>query len=176
MRAVRRKRPPFLTAKRIGWLSGLVVAGVLLALFFLFRSAQAPDWEQQEQAEKAAAEAAQLTKVTSAYKHIWDGVVWTIEGETAEGVKLIVWVPEEGEPQWLQASQVIPKSQVRRSLLQSKPDAEIIRIELGLLNGEKIWEIYYSRQEDMTKHYYDFYRVTDGSYITTYKLTGRFGT
>ncbi|MFF2089974.1 DUF5590 domain-containing protein [Paenibacillus sp. NPDC058174] len=193
MRAVTKKRKPLMSAKRWVTLSILLLLALLAAIFIYYRSVQLPYWSQEASIRKEAVEAAELKTVTKATKHVWDRAYWVIEGTDETDTEVYVWmaVPEKTEneasnvaadgsvkadaapPIIIKTSEAANKDSIRESFLQAKPDADIKRMQPGMLNGEPVWEIYFSREEHTTKYYYEFYRFRDGSFITEYRLPAR---
>ncbi len=182
-----------MSAKRWLTLSSLLILALLVAIFIYYRSVQLPYWSQEASIRKEVVEAAQLKSVTKATKHVWDQAYWVVEGTDETDTDVYVWmaVPEKSEagagngaaegsvktdavpPLIIKASEAASKDAIRESFLQAKPDAEIKRMQPGMLNGEPVWEIYFSREEHTTKYYYEFYRFRDGSFLTEYRLPAR---
>ncbi|GGG58529.1 cell wall elongation regulator TseB-like domain-containing protein [Paenibacillus radicis (ex Gao et al. 2016)] len=195
MRAVTKKRKPIMSAKRWLTLSILLVIALLAAVFIYYRSVQLPYWSQEASIRNEAVEAAQLKSVTKATKHVWDRAYWIVEGTDESDTDVYVWIAAKEKPDAnaetgneatsdttnantippliIKASEAASKDAIRESFLQAKPDAEIKRLQPGMLNGEPVWEIYFSREEHTTKYYYEFYSFRDGSFITEYRLPAR---
>lgn len=157
------------------WVLASVI--VLLLLFLLFnlyyRSTQQDIWQEESAAKQIAMEQAGLTGVETATKHVWDQVSWVIQGKDSQGREQMVWVVGDqatAEP----ADAGVTREQIEAKVLKDKPDARIIRIIPGLLSGERIWEVFYSREESARKYYYEFYRFGDGTFITIYNLPSKF--
>ncbi len=155
----------------------LAIVSALLLLFLLFnlyyRSTQQDIWQEENAAKRIAIEQAGLTEVDKATKHVWDQISWVIQGKDSQGREQMVWVV--GDQATIEPVEAgIAKEKIEAKVLKDKPDARIIRIIPGLLNGERIWEVFYSREESVRKYYYEFYRFSDGSFITIYNLPSKF--
>ncbi|GGF89115.1 cell wall elongation regulator TseB-like domain-containing protein [Paenibacillus abyssi] len=153
---------------------GVILAMLLfLALNLYYRSIQSGEWTEQRRVESIAMESTELTKVKRIDKHVWDSVSWVLQGTDAEQQELFVWVTND-TAEAVPASAGLSKAQIKAAVTQSKPDIDIIRILPGLLNGERVWEVYYSRDENVRKYYYEFYRFADGSFVTIFNLPSKF--
>ncbi|WP_028561248.1 DUF5590 domain-containing protein [Paenibacillus pinihumi] len=155
----------------------LLIVTVLMLIFLLlnlyYRSTQQDIWKQEREAEQVAAQAAGLVHITSATKHVWNQIAWIVQGTDESGEDKMVWVVGDKADSVLSSSG-ISKDQITEKVLASKPDADIIRVQPGLLDGEKIWEVFYKRNETTEKYYYEFYKFSDGSFITIYNLPSKF--
>ncbi|XEC92707.1 DUF5590 domain-containing protein [Paenibacillus tarimensis] len=167
------KAPSLMTPWRWALISTMLLIIIFLLLNIYYRSIQAPVWAEQNQAIAIASEAAQLDKVIRVDKHVWDTTTWVVQGINAEQKEVYVWVTDETTAV-IPASEGIKKSVLQANVLAAKPDIRITRITPGLLRGERVWEVFYSREENVTRYYYEFYRFSDGSFITIYNLPAKF--
>ncbi|MBJ6363572.1 DUF5590 domain-containing protein [Paenibacillus sp. GCM10012307] len=168
-----RSRTSLMTPGRWVLLIVIVLTIIFLLLNLYYRSTQQDIWKQEREAEQVAAKAAGLVQITSATKHIWDQIAWVVKGTDESGQEKIVWVVGDKADSVL-ASSGVSKEQITKNVQSIKPDADIIRVQPGLLDGEKIWEVFYKRHETIDKYYYEFYRFTDGSFVTIYNLPSKF--
>jgi uncharacterized protein YpmB len=143
-----------------------IIAGLGMWYNTIFRGI----WAAEAQAKKQAMEQAALTEVDSTEKYVWDEAVWVVEGKTADGVEQYVWLRNSGT-ETVRAADAATKQQIRESLLQNKPDAHIKHIRPGIVNGQHVWEAFYSRSEGgQQKYAYDFYSFENGTFMNTLKL------
>ncbi|MBD2869700.1 cell wall elongation regulator TseB-like domain-containing protein [Paenibacillus arenilitoris] len=170
LRSVTKKRPPFMTAQR--WVFVIVASLLLLgtAIGIYFRDIQMPRWSAERDAEARAVEAADLAEVEQVYHHIWNKESWVVKGVDANSDEVFVWLAEENEPMTLKASEGISASELRSAFALGKPQADIKRMQPGLLNDTPVWEIFYRIAGSPDRYYYDFYRFDDGTFIDEYKL------
>jgi uncharacterized protein YpmB len=173
MRATARKRPPFMTLQR--WLF-IIIACLLLLLtvgFIYFRDIQDSQWAAIKAAKKQAIEAAGLTEIDKVYHHTWNKEAWIIEGINKENENVFVWLTEEKLPEVIKASEGISEQNLKNTFKGKQPNAVVKRIQPGLLDDQRVWEIYYSDGENPALYHYDFYRFDNGAFIDSYKLPSR---
>lgn len=181
MRAVEKKRPPFMTPKR--WLllaiAALVTFGVWFGLYF--REIQLPKWSEDRKAREAALNTGELTKVSELYKHVWETTTWIAEGEDEAGASRYVFITEEGEPLFIiEAEDTLEPDAVINKFKAANPDmkrADIIRVSPGLFQDAPVWEVYYRNKSDgVNRYYYQFYTFDRNvDLIETYKLPAKTG-
>lgn len=152
------------------WISALVVL-LLVYLHAEYRSFQRPIWAAELQAEKLAQQKAGLKETSSAEKYVWDAPVWVVRGKNAEGQEVIAWLPEKGEPLLLDMASSRKEGDIRSIFKQRVPDAHIHHVRAGMIGGQPVWEVFYTRKQGQTRYYYDFYQYQSGEYMTTYSLT-----
>ncbi|GMK42458.1 hypothetical protein PCCS19_55180 [Paenibacillus sp. CCS19] len=173
MRATRKKRAPFMNPKRWTALSLVLLLAVIAGLGMWYNTIFKGIWSAEAQAKQQAIEAAALSEVDSTEKYVWDETVWVVEGKTADGQELYVWLRDNGT-ETIPASNAVSKQQIRNSLLQTKPDADIKHIKPGIVEGQYVWEAFYSRSEGgQQKYEYDFYNFENGTFIKTLKLPAK---
>ncbi|MFF2482205.1 DUF5590 domain-containing protein [Paenibacillus sp. NPDC058071] len=173
-----------MTPKRWAAVIGVLLAALIGASLIYYQMIHAGSWSEERQAQQQAANAAGLTEIGKTTKYVWDKPYWIVEGKNEAGEDLYVFIElskeetAEGsvasaEPRIIKATEAYGKENLIASFSAQKPDADIKRIQPGTLNGELVWEVYYSRKEDMTKYYYDFYKFGDGTFIDQYKLPAK---
>ncbi|MDQ8735409.1 DUF5590 domain-containing protein [Paenibacillus sp. LHD-38] len=154
----------------------VIIACLLLLLtvgFIYFNEIQNPQWAAIKAAKKQAIEAAELTKVEKVYHHTWNKETWIIEGINKEDENVFVWLAEEKLPEVTKASEGISAQDLKATFKSKQPKAVVKRIQPGLLEGQRVWEIYYSDGENPAHYHYDFYRFDNGNFIDSYKLPSR---
>jgi uncharacterized protein YpmB len=170
MRAIARKRRPFMTLKR--WLFVIIAALLLIftIIFIYLRNIQQPLWQEIKEMKQQAIEYADLASVEKVYHHIWNKESWIVLGSNQQDEGIYVWLTEEQSPESTLVTEGAAEQQIRDEFKQKKPDAEIKRIQPGLLDDVRIWEVYYSAGDSSIHYYYDFYRFDNGAFINSYKL------
>lgn len=173
MRATARKRPPFMTLQR--WIFLFVAALLLLItiVFIYFLDIQNPQRAAIEEAERQAIEAAGLTQVEHVYHQVWDKESWIVEGTDKDDEKVFVWLADESNPEIVKASSGISMQEMKTSFKGEHPNANIIRIQPGLLDNQRVWEVYYSSGDETNHYKYDFYSFDNGALINSYTLPNR---
>lgn len=169
-----------MTAKR--WLAIVIACIIILVVTIIlyYRSIQTPTWNDEAIIKEKAIESTELASVTDITKHVWDTESWIVEGVDQAGEDVLVWITTTGaedavteHKQTVKASEGSSKVDIKAAFQTMRPEAKLKRIQPGMLNGELVWEVYYSIDEGMNKYYYDFYRYMDGSFITQYRLTAK---
>ncbi len=173
MRATARKRRAFMTTQR--WVFVIVASMILLAtvLFIYFRDIQQSQWTAKDEARKQAVEAADLVQIEKIYEHIWNKKSWIVQGSNELDEELFVFLAEEQLPDVVKAADGVSAEQISNTFNTKKPNAAVLRIQPGLLNNTRIWEVYYSESDNPKHYYYDFYSFVDGAFIDSYKLPAK---
>lgn len=180
MRADTKKRPPLMTTQR--WI--FVVVAVLLIIVttiaIYYKDIKSPRWSDEKAAKAEAIEAAELTEIDKVSKHVWDQVSWFVSGKNADGEQLFVWLPKPvdevmtaAEPIIMKASEAEAEKGIRAKFELAKPEANVKRVQPGLLDGNPVWEIFYTLKTDDSHYYYEFYSFTGGEFINEYKLPAK---
>jgi uncharacterized protein YpmB len=152
----------------------LLSIGLVLVLLNLYFQWARSDYvrEEREAIRRAKAEAG-LVKIDSSVKFVWDEVVWIVRGEREDGAGLYVWTFAD-RVETMDEGEAFDPGRLREEVLREHPGALIIRIRPGFAEGRRIWEVWYSVEEDGVKrHLYAFYDFADGSPIETYRLPAR---
>ncbi|WP_284640151.1 cell wall elongation regulator TseB-like domain-containing protein [Paenibacillus silviterrae] len=160
-------------AKRWKWIT-LIVVAVSLGIFLsakMFTGIMEPEWSVQRAAVQQAYEKTILAKADKVERFVGDQIYTVIQGKDKIGQPVIVWV-SENDIRTEMASSGITSEQAKQGLLSQQPDAEILRIQPGILDGQPVWEVFYKREPEgeKEKHYYTYYKFTDGSLIDTWRL------
>jgi uncharacterized protein YpmB len=173
MRIIARKRPPFMTLQK--WLFLIVACLLLLITFFFiyFREIQGPEWSAIKEAKEQATKAADLASINDVYHHIWSKESWVVEGVNQADEKVFVWLTEDNLPKIIKAEDAVSEQTLKNSFKNEKPDANIKRIQPGLLGGKPIWEVYYDDGQKPLHSLYDFYSFDNGTFIDSYKLPAK---
>ncbi|MFC5650769.1 DUF5590 domain-containing protein [Paenibacillus solisilvae] len=159
-----------MTPGRILLVSAMAVIVILIALNVYYRSVQAPVWKEERAAEAQALKVTDLKEATDSEKFVWEEPVWIVKGKDKDGEDAYVWLKKDN-PILLKAKDGLSKADMKQKFLESKPDADIHDINVGMLGGVPVYQIYYDRkQASITSYYYEFYKFQDGAFIITYKL------
>jgi uncharacterized protein YpmB len=173
MRVERYKRPPLMSPAKWSLLAAVCLIAVLIGLNQFYRYIQSPVWAEEREAEAEAVQTAGLKSAVDSHKFVWDETVWVVEGKDRNDEDVYVWLTEGG-PLTINAKDGLTKEQMKERFLADKPDANVSHMTIGMVGGEPVWEIFYTRKEaSITYSYYDFYRFRDGTFIVTYKLPNR---
>lgn len=177
MRAVQKKRPRFMTPKR--WFLVAAACIVTLGVWFGFylRDVMSPRWSEEAQARSIALQHGTMTEIDLMRKHVWEEVTWVAEGRNAENEAVYLFIKENGDPETVAASSVMPEQELLDRFRSANADAEVIRITPGRFRGGPAWEIYYSEPSERgTTYFYSFYRFDEsGALLDTYRLPSTTG-
>ncbi|WP_274364633.1 DUF5590 domain-containing protein [Paenibacillus thermotolerans] len=162
--------------KRPLWLHrtlAILLLIIVLSIVFgnrLFNTIQRPLWDKIASAEAAAVEKLNIKDVTEADRFIGDKAYTVLFATNPAGEKVVVWVWDDGL-HVEKASAGLTKEEVKQLALADAPGKHILRIIPGKLRDEYVWEVFYTKLEDgSTRHYYDYYRFSDGQKLDTYRL------
>lgn len=89
--------------------------------------------------------------------HIYNGIetVNVIEGKSAKGEKIIVWIPEKSKQIFVKkAKDGLSEEEAIQKLLQEKSPKKIISVRLGMEKNIPLWEIYYRSNNNLINYYY----------------------
>jgi uncharacterized protein YpmB len=152
----------------------VLVTGLLLFFGIRFVSAvQEDEWKIQRSAVQTAYEKTILTKAIKMDRFVGEKPYSVIQGEDKIGNKVVVWVGDDNIYTQM-ASEGLSVEEIKMTVLSRHPEAEIVRLMPGILNGNFVWEAFYKvAPEDSGngRYYYDYYLFKDGTYIDTYRLS-----
>lgn len=175
MRAIERKRPPLMTARR--WLFIVIAALITFAVWFglYFREIQMPRWSQISSVQAMAVESGQLASVQNVNKHIWDQPSWVVEGVNSDEEEVYLFLTDSETLFTIKKEDSISPEALRTAFLKEKPNASIRHIKPGLFYGKPIWEINYTLGNGDKHYYYEFYTFEQGTWLDMYRLPAKTG-
>lgn len=168
-------------ARRVIWIAAVIVTILIIALIRHYASAQSDYWDGRKLAEKTALSQTEMTVVHESQLFHGEAAYWVVSGENADGRELYVWIQKNEpeldsmtlDPKFVYADEGTTESEVRHRVTEEHENARIVRIVLGLREDEPVWEVFYEAKTDKgARHFYDYYRFTDGEWIETLKLAG----
>ncbi|GIQ67598.1 hypothetical protein DUZ99_11035 [Xylanibacillus composti] len=146
-------------------------AAILFAVVWYYNLIQRPLWDEQQAARKLALEQTPITEITSIETFSGAESYQIVFGTDEAGTEWIVWAGKE-ELHAEKADDGWARNQIRLMMQENEPEAELIRIVPGVWKDEYVWEVYYLKRESRGKrHYYDYYRFSDGEKLTTLRLS-----
>jgi uncharacterized protein YpmB len=144
---------------------------LLFGLYRYYIYIMQDQWRQEDLAIAAAKQHSELIKVSQTSKSVWDNVVWVIEGKDQNDQNIIVWVPfttdykVNDDPSSIKSELLkdgLSESLMMIMIQKELPNITKVQLQLGLFNGNKVWQLFYKEQD----HYnYRFYRFSDGTQI-----------
>ncbi|OBZ17532.1 MULTISPECIES: DUF5590 domain-containing protein [Bacillales] len=164
-----------MTLKRWIILIALCLVLLITAFFIYFREIQSPHWAAIKDAKEQATKAADLTSIETVYHHIWSKESWIVTGVNQADEKVFVFMTGDKLPEIVKASDGISEQALKNSFKNEKPAAQIKRIQPGLLDDKKVWEVYYDNGQKPQHSLYDFYSFDTGTLVETYTLPAKTG-
>ena len=146
----------------------VIVAAVVQRLYV---TVQGEQWQEHHAAVERAMSETELAAVSKIETFRLAEEYTVIFGQDEDQRELIVWVGEN-EIHAEYASAGVSAQEVAEAVKRKDSGAEILRIVPGKLGGDWVWEVFYKKkQEKGTRHYYDYYRFSDGQLLETYTLS-----
>ncbi|CAM3397371.1 DUF5590 domain-containing protein [Marinicrinis lubricantis] len=132
-------------------------------------------WESEQRAEQIAIRSSDMNQVDNTEIYNGEKSYVIVYGKDEQEDSMIVWVgEEEGDVTARYAKDGITENILEQQLKKSSPEKEIIRIVPGKWEDELVWEVFYKQDEEQgDRHYYDFYRFSDGELLETYTMSIR---
>ncbi|WP_307467096.1 cell wall elongation regulator TseB-like domain-containing protein [Paenibacillus harenae] len=153
---------------------------IVTTIAIYYKDIKSPRWSDERAVKAEAIEEAQLTEVDQVSKHVWDQVSWFVSGKNADGEQMYVWLQKPtdeempaAEPIIMKASDAEAEKGIRAKFELAKPEADVLRVQPGLLDGKPAWEIFYTLKTDHNHYYYEFYSFTSGELMNLYKLPAK---
>jgi uncharacterized protein YpmB len=148
----------------------LIVSLIILLGYRLFMQVQTPYWNELSSAKTKASKLFQLTEIQEASKFVSDQTYYIIFGTNDQNQRVAAWLWQDGQ-HLISMDQALSKAEIKEIALKEQ-QKNILRIIPGKINDEYVWEVFYHLPDPdgFERHYYDFYRFTDGAKIDTYTL------
>ncbi len=135
-----------------------------------YQTIQRPLWSSVAEAKAAAVEKLNVRDITSVERFVGDLTYMVVFATSAAGDKVVIWLWNDGL-HVEKASAGLTKEEIKQLALTEQPGKRILRIVPGKLREDYVWEVFYTMPEDGTeRHYYDYYRFSDGEKLDTYRL------
>ncbi|MCB5952612.1 DUF5590 domain-containing protein [Enterococcus sp. BWT-B8] len=130
----------------------LLTVIVMLSIFYI--RATHPMAQAKREAVKIAEEYTELETVDNFYWFNRKETYFTVTGKDASGKEIIVVVPEKsGNVTVLNQEDGISEDQAKQMVAQSYKEEEIQKANLGLFDGEVVWEIVAKSEEGPLNYY-----------------------
>ncbi|MFC7682063.1 DUF5590 domain-containing protein [Paenibacillus sp. GCM10028914] len=146
---------------------------ILLAFQIYYSNVMSDPWNQEKLAITAAQEYGGLIKTDKTYRSVWDkdSIYWVVSGQDADNKGIMVWVKftednkPVGGPETVHSealSDGMTEAQIRNQIHADLPGAVIERLVPGMYEGEYVWQLLYTLNNESK---YRFYRFQDGKPI-----------
>ncbi|GGG05025.1 cell wall elongation regulator TseB-like domain-containing protein [Paenibacillus aceti] len=120
-------------------------------------------WRGENEAIQRARQETGLVEGERVWKFVWDEVCWVVQGKTADGTQVMVWLPEGKQAQEKPLSEGVSEPQMRKIIEETLPDIDVVKLTPGIYNNQYVWELFY---KDKTHHYYRFFSYSNGESLT----------
>lgn len=159
-----RNRTKIITGSLLG------AAAVLLGIYLFVDTIVSPEWDDKRHAVETAYAETMLARADRVEPFVGSEPYMIVYGEDKIGHKMVVWV-SESERYAAYESEGITREEAEAKVLAADPGNRIIRSTPGKFEQDYVWEVYYERQQDgVTRHFYDYYRFSDGVLLDTLRL------
>lgn len=145
---------------------------VILIVWYYFRI-QDPLWEERKEFRAKALKETDLVTVLSVDRFVTDETGVVVTGKKEDGNVMYVYFGDD-ETKTLDATDAITSEDAVQKVKEKHAQAIILRTMPGMWNEEWVWEVFYKVRTDKgMRHFYDYYRMTDGKWLETYRLAVR---
>ncbi len=152
------------------WITGGILACFIILMLWFYYTAKDGFAEAENEAIEWALELTALIEVDHVEFFAGETNYTVVFGNNSEGEKLVVWVGDEIIHEE-KASDGVSKSTIRQQVIERHGSVSFVRTTPGRLGELWVWEVFYKKQEsDGMRHYYDYYKFTDGEWVDTYRL------
>lgn len=154
----------------------MAVIAATIVINLVYHSIMDERWEEEWAVKNHVLANSELVEINDIHKFVWDGTTWILQGKDASGEPLIAWVNDD-KLDVIRAADVWGKAETAAQFNADRPNAKLLRQQLGVINGTQAWEFFYSNMDNGSRrYYYDYYRLSDGKRIVTYNLPAKAGT
>jgi uncharacterized protein YpmB len=162
--------------RRQMWLRIIIIAVLMIGIMILigshlYKQIQSPYWDELSMAKAKAFKQFQLVEIQEASKFVSDQTYYIILGIDDQNQQVAAWIWQDGQ-HLIPLKQALTKAEIKEIALNEDQQKNILRIMPGKIKDEYVWEVFYQSPDPdgVQRHYYDFYRFTDGEKIDTYTL------
>ncbi|MEK4249829.1 hypothetical protein [Paenibacillus sp. FSL W7-1287] len=172
MRAIEKKRPPFMTRRKWTVLTLFLILLIIVGIIFFYRYIHKGIWQETSEMREVI-EQASLYNLDEQYvlnKYIWEDRYWILLAQSNVSEEMIysAWSTQEQLAE-LPYEEAMTKEEMLAHVEASKPYAQNIKLQPGYMYGQLVWEIKY--KDTATEHLkIAFYRMTDGNFIDEYTI------
>lgn len=164
-------------SKRVKMWIAIIVFFLLLVAgsFYWFVQSINDDFEERHQPRvEEALQRTALEKVTAVHSYVSDRTYTVISGKDKQNERMYAWVGWK-YLRTAYASEGVDANQVRQQLAARQPQANVLRITLGIYDLEPAWEVYFDdvNATGIQVKGYRYYRFTDGVELGSIQLTRR---
>lgn len=168
MRAVEKKRKPFMTARK--W-TVIVIAffiAIIFSIVLYYREIQSNLWDEQIYIKSSLREYFDASTIDYLSKYVWDDVYWIVKGKTTQNIeKYIVW-KDLNILLSAETSELLTEKQLLSKLEAKGNNDTVTHIQPAYFRGELAFEV---QTISETKHkVYTFYTMSEGKLLDQFTL------
>ncbi|MCR8642241.1 DUF5590 domain-containing protein [Paenibacillus sp. N1-5-1-14] len=159
-------------ARKTIYISIIVFITLIVIAYFFYTRVQQNHFNDLSQAVQSAYEKTTMVKATRAEPSYGDEAYNIVFGDDKLGHPLIAWVSAQGVHTEF-VDKIFSEEQVKSKMKERGENIEILRILPNKLQGHYVWEVFYKQEipKESDKYFYDYYNITDGSLVDTYRLS-----
>jgi uncharacterized protein YpmB len=172
MRAIEKKRPPFMTVGRWSLLIVVVVLLLIAGITLFYRVIHENIWQQESGIKQVItqSEAYDLETTESLYKYVWEKTYWILLASDQESKDLTYSAWEgEGHIAELAYDDALSAEDMLAIVQRTKAKATDINLQVGYGLGQFVWEVKY-RDSETSHMKIAFYSLTNGILIDEYTI------
>ncbi len=157
--------------KKSIWITTGIVACFLISFMWFYFAAKDGFSKAENKAIGWALELTTLSEVDHVEFFAGATNYTIVFGNNTDGEPLVVWVGDEIIHEE-KASEGVSKSTINTQVVERQGPVSFVRTTPGRLGEIWVWEVFYKKQEEEgIRHYYDYYKFSDGEWLDTYKLS-----
>lgn len=160
-------------SSKIAIMAVFAAAVVCIGMIFAFRAVTEPEWDVQRMAVQTAYEKTILAKAVKVERFVGDKTYTVIYGEDKIGQPVYVWVADD-EIRTEMGSAGVNADQAEAMVTAKHPQADVLRVMLGIQDGQPVWEVFYKMKPEnasRVQYFYDYYTFKDGQPLDTWRLS-----
>lgn len=142
-------------------LISVILVSMIASFSIIYKNAKAPKNDAEVIATQMAEKEAGIVEVEKFYLYHGNSLVYTIIGKNKEGEPLTVFIPEDEkqEVMILQKDEGITEQEAINQLISDQGPKEILNVNLGLEEGNPVWELAYLDHDSYLNYYYVYFKT-----------------
>lgn len=168
MRAVERRRRPFMTARKWSLLTVFVISLIIILVSLFYQSIQQEHWDEKDYVKSSLREYFNTSTIEYLEKYVWDEVYWIIKGKTSnDEEKLVAW-KELNIIASVNTAEILSEQQLLEQLKSGSSDTTLDHIQPAFFRDQFVYEV--QTKAESGHSVYTFYSMLDGKLIEQYTL------
>lgn len=144
-------------------LSIVILLIIFFGLYRFYLYIQEDIWQGENAAVALARQETGLVESEKVWKSVWDEVCWVVQGKNADGIEVMVWLPEGKAAVEKPLSEGVSEPEIRKIIQDQLPGINIVRLTPGIYNNQYVWQLFY---KDNSHYYYRFYSFSNGESLS----------